>query len=142
MSRYDIMKGEHVSVTDCPANVSVSQPGPDTARAIVLIAVVALFAYFNSFHGDFVLDDFQFKSDPNLGRPLRSLMAARPVIALSLAINYWVDGLNLRGYHALNLSVHALAAFILYALVRRTLLLPRFDVRFHDWAGWIGLVRA
>jgi tetratricopeptide (TPR) repeat protein len=134
------MKGEHVTVTDCPDKVSASQSGPDTARAVVVIAIVALFAYFNSFHGEFVLDDFQFKSDPNLGRPFQSLMAARPVIALSLALNYWVDGLNLRGYHALNLSVHALAAFILYALVRRTLLLPRFEARFHDWAGWIGLV--
>jgi tetratricopeptide (TPR) repeat protein len=130
------------SVTDSMHKTIASQPGPGTARAIVLISIVALFAYFNSLHGDFVLDDYQFYSDPQIDHPLKSLMAARPVIALSLALNHRVDGLNTRGYHALNLAVHALAAFFLYALVRRTLLMPRFEGRFDEWAGWIGLACA
>ena len=113
--------------------------GPGAGRAFVLFALVGLFAYFNSLHGDYLLDDFRFTNDANIGRPFQSEMAARPVIAVSLAINYWVDGLNPRGYHAMNLAVHVLAGLFLYDLVRRTLLMPRFAGQFDAWAGWIGL---
>ena len=107
---------------------------------MVLFALVGLFAYFSSLHGDYILDDYRFTNDPKIGNPFKSEMAPRPVIALSLAINYWVDGLNPRGYHAMNLAIHILAALFLYDLVRRTLLLPRFESRYESWAGWIGLV--
>ncbi len=130
------------SVTDTLLNTNTSYPGPRTSRVVVLIAIVALFAYFNSLHGDYVLDDHRFTADTNIGRPFQSSMVARPVIAVSLALNYWVDGLNPRGYHALNLAVHALASIFLFLLVRRTLLLPRFGNKFDAWAGWIALVCA
>lgn len=129
-------------MTDSLPNAIAIPPGPGTARAVVLLAIVALLTYFNSLHGDYVLDDLQFVSDPNLGRPFQSALAARPVIAVSLAVNYWADGLNARGYHAMNVAVHALAAFFLYALVSRTLVLPRFSGQFESMAGWIGLVCA
>ncbi|HEY3788627.1 MAG TPA: hypothetical protein VGL71_07220, partial [Urbifossiella sp.] len=117
-----------------------SSPGPGAGRAIVLFSIVGLFAYFSSLHGTYLLDDHRFTSDPKLGRPFQSALAARPVIAVSLAIDFWIDGLNPRGYHAMNLAVHILAGLILYDLVRRTLLMPRFNGQFDDWAGWIGLV--
>ncbi len=113
---------------------------PGTARAVVLFALVGLFAYFNSLHGAFLLDDDRFARDENIGKPFKSEMAARPVISLSLAIDYWIDGRNPRGYHAMNLAVHILAGLFLYDLVRRTLLAPRFGGQFDRWAGWIGLV--
>jgi tetratricopeptide (TPR) repeat protein len=115
-------------------------PGPTTAKALVLIAVIGLFAYFNSLHGAFVLDDGVFLSDPNLAHPFQSVMVRRPVIALSLWLNYRLDGGNPRGYHLLNLTVHVLAAMILFDLVRRTLLLPHFGGRFDPWGGWVALV--
>src|SRR5437879_2228832 len=127
-------------MTDLHHEPETQSSGPGTARAVVLFALVGLFAYFNSLHGDYLLDDHRFTGDAKIGRPFESSMAARPVIAVSLAVNYWVDGMNPRGYHAMNLAIHVLAALFLYDLVRRTLLLPRFAGRFETWAGWIGLV--
>jgi tetratricopeptide (TPR) repeat protein len=114
-------------------------PGPGHARAVVLFVLVGLLAYFSSLHGDYVLDDFRFSKDPDIGRPFHSSMVARPVIAISFAINYSIDGINSRGYHAMNLAAHLLAGLLLYDLVRRTLLMPRFGGRFDSTAGWIGL---
>jgi len=126
-------------VTAAPFTPAV-RPAP--AKAVALLALVGLFAYYNSLHGAFVLDDSRFVADPNVGRPFASSMAPRPVIAVSLSVNYWLDGLNPRGYHAANLLVHVLAAVVLYDLVRRTLALPRFGGRYGAWAGWVGLVAA
>ena len=129
-------------MTDSAIEPTTATPGPSTAKAVVLIAVVGLFSYYNSLHGVFVFDDYLFLTDPHLANPLKSQLAPRPVIAFSLALNYWLDGDNPRGYHLFNITVHVLAAVVLFDLVRRTLLLPRFAGRFDAWAGWVGLVSA
>ncbi len=116
--------------------------GPGFARAATLVAFCALFAYFNSLHGVFTFDDNMFLTDPNIGRPWNSVFWTRPVIGWSLAVNYWLDGLNPRGYHLMNLGAHAAAALLLYDLVRRVLLLPRFAGRYDASAGWVGLAAA
>ncbi|HEY2909890.1 MAG TPA: hypothetical protein VGI99_06570 [Gemmataceae bacterium] len=126
-------------MTDVNSQSDSATPGPGTARAVVLFALVGLFAYFNSLHGAFLLDDDRFARDENIGKPFKSEMAARPVISLSLAIDYWIDGRNPRGYHAMNIAVHILAGLFLYDLICRTLLAPRFGGQFDRWAGWIGL---
>lgn len=127
-------------MSEYTARTEASSAGPGTARATVLFAIVGLLAYFSSLHGDYLLDDQRFTSDPNIGRPFHSSMAPRPLIALSLAVNYWIDGLNPRGYHALNLAVHVLSGIFLFELVRRALLSPRFEGRLNAQAGWIGLI--
>lgn len=116
---------------------------PGHPRAIALLALAALFTYYNSLHGAFLFDDNVFVGDANVGRPWKAAMANRPVINWTLALNYWADGLNPRGYHVFNLAVHGLAAVVLYDLVRRTLLLPRFAGRYPEGvAGWVGLAAA
>jgi tetratricopeptide (TPR) repeat protein len=124
------------------APASRDRSGPGAARAIPIIALTALFAYFNSLHGDYVLDDLAYIKEGVIERPLSSPLITRPLIAISLALNYKADGLNPRGFHAMNLAVHILAGFFLYDLIRRTLLLPRFAGRFERSAGWIGLAAA
>src|SRR5215471_15463125 len=84
--------------------------GPKVWPALVLIAVGAL-VYFNSFKGQFVFDDHN------------SLKAsARPVIELSLALNQAISGMDVWSYHLFNLTVHILAALILFGVIRRALL--------------------
>jgi tetratricopeptide (TPR) repeat protein len=46
---------------------------------------------------------------------------SRPLIGLSLAVNYSISGLDVWSYHALNLVIHILAALALFGIVRRTL---------------------
>ena len=106
-------------------------------KAISLLALLAMLAYYNSLHGAFILDDQRFLSDPKIGEPFESSMAPRPVIALTLAINYWLDGFHPRGYHVVNLLIHLIGAITLYDIIRRTLLLPRFSGLYGDEAPWL-----
>ena len=54
-----------------------------------------------------------------------TLVGGRPVVSLTLAVNYALGGTSVWGYHFVNLAVHILAACTLLSIVRRTLLLPR-----------------
>jgi tetratricopeptide (TPR) repeat protein len=47
--------------------------------------------------------------------------SGRPVLNLSLAINYAISGTAVWSYHAANLAIHALAGLALFGIVRRTL---------------------
>jgi tetratricopeptide (TPR) repeat protein len=95
----------------------------------LLIAVATAAAYANSFSGPFVLDDVpSIAANPtirHLGSALAPSVATtgggRPVLNLSLAVNYAVSGSAVWSYHALNLAIHVLAGLLLYAVVRRTL---------------------
>lgn len=107
-----------------------------------LIILAALVAYHNSFSGPFIFDDkSSIPENPSI-RQLSSIkevlsppaqgqaVQRRPIVNLSLAINYWLDGLEVTGYHVFNLSVHILAALLLFGVIRRTLRLPIIQKRF------------
>jgi hypothetical protein len=47
------------------------------------------------------------------------------VVNVTLALNYALGGLGVRGFHAGNLLIHLLAALALFGVVRRTLLYRR-----------------
>lgn len=99
------------------------------------LALLALLAFANSFSNPFVLDDISgiaqneyIRSLTPLSRalsaPVQSVAAGRPLLALSLALNYAWGGLDPAGYHAFNLLVHWAAALTLFGCIRRGLALP------------------
>ncbi|HVS51125.1 MAG TPA: tetratricopeptide repeat protein [Opitutaceae bacterium] len=101
----------------------------------LLIAGVAVAVYLNTLSAPFVFDDRRAIVDNPTIRswatalfpPLDAAGASgRPIVNLSLALNYALGGLAVRGYHVFNLLIHAAAALTLYGLVARTLRLPRF----------------
>ena len=57
---------------------------------------------------------------PNHGETV----TGRPLLNLSLAVNYAISGLDVWSYHATNLAIHILAALLLFGILRRTFLLP------------------
>src|SRR5262249_12897037 len=57
----------------------------------------------------------------SLSPPIETPVSGRPIVNLTLALNYGYDGLNTRGYHALNLAIHVVCALLLFGIVRRTL---------------------
>ena len=67
---------------------------------------------------------------PVLSSPLGSVVRGRPLLNLSYALNYAVGGTAVSGYHLVNLLIHALAGWTLFALVRRTLRRPSLEERF------------
>ena len=101
-----------------------------------LIVLAGLFAWQNSFSGVFVFDDEPAIFANLTIRHLRSLPAilsppsdgspvtGRPLVNLTLAINYALSGTRIWSYHAVNLLIHVLAGLMLFGIVRRTLLLP------------------
>jgi tetratricopeptide (TPR) repeat protein len=109
--------------------------------AIGLLIATVFAAYANSFHGPFIFDDVvsivSNLSIRNLGSlqvlaapPDAVTTTGRPIVNLSLAINYAIGGLSVEGYHIGNLTIHILAALALFGLVRRSLLLPTLCARF------------
>jgi tetratricopeptide (TPR) repeat protein len=66
-------------------------------------------------------------------------VAGRPLVNLTLALNYHFGGLDPHGYHVLNIWLHVLSALVLFAIVRRTLRLPCFQGRFDTAADPLAL---
>ena len=123
-----------------PAAVSVP-PRPSWLRtcgatllvgAAIVTAVVAV--YSQSLRGEFVYDDQDaIANNPSIRRlwPLWPVLSppavggtvsGRPVLNLSLALNYALGETDVWGYHAVNLGIHAAAALVLFGIVRRTLI--------------------
>jgi tetratricopeptide (TPR) repeat protein len=118
-----------------PTRIQSPRPASHFPWHHLLVIVAGVVAYANSFSSPFVLDDLasivdnqQIRHWPSLVdlvSPLaNSTVAGRPVVQLSLAINYAFGGLDVRGYHLWNLAVHIACALLLLAIVRRTLNLP------------------
>jgi tetratricopeptide (TPR) repeat protein len=117
---------------------SASAPArPWTKTAAFAVVVLGVVAYGNSVRGAFLLDDAASIADNASIRRLGDLRAvlcdmpastsARPVVNLSFALNYAAGGVDVVGYHLVNVAIHLLAALALYGVVRRTLeLVPRF----------------
>ena len=98
----------------------------------LVIVACSLGAYATSFEGAFLFDEdrhiLQNESIRSLW-PLGPVLSAsrRPLVNLSLAINYAVGGLDVWGYHAFNVCVHILGGLVLFGVVRRTLARSPWD---------------
>lgn len=120
---------------------------PPMLAAVVLVVAVAA-AYINSLHGAFVWDDVPAivhgksfeRFATALDRPAAvNTTSGRPLVSLSLAINYALGGRDPLGFHLFNLLVHVAAALALFGFVRRLALLPRWGGRFAPHATGLAL---
>ena len=114
---------------------------------------IGLLAYGNSFTGSFIFDDVpSIPENPTIRHlwpvwqtltpPRVTTVEGRPLINLSLAINYALGGTKVWGYHALNLIIHILTGLTLLGIVRRTLKLPLLRQRFGSVALPLALATA
>ncbi|MBI5205082.1 MAG: tetratricopeptide repeat protein [Nitrospirae bacterium] len=100
-----------------------------------LIAVVGFLVYSNTFHVPFHFDDA-----PNIveNYKLRDLSNSWPPSGsrwfgfLTFALNYYFGGLNVTGYHIVNLIIHIINAILIYLLVTLTLRTPYFSPPFNS----------
>ncbi len=120
---------------------------PPAGWALPLLAALTLGLYWQTLRSPFVFDDLPgIVENPHirtllplsrsLGAPDGSGASGRPVVALSLALNYALGGLDVRGYRLTNLAVHALCGAVLLGLVRRTLPGLGQDRRRADGIAW------
>jgi len=92
----------------------------------IVIAVVTAMSYAGTFAVPFQFDDVSAVVDNPTIRTLttealrppanRSPSAGRPLVNLSLALNYAAGGLDVTGYHVINLTIHVACALLVFAL--------------------------
>ena len=122
------------------ASSAIPRAGGIGWRVAVIALAVAL-SYANSLQGPFVIDDQaaivqneQIRVLSRLGDVLlpesESPVAGRPLVNLSFALNYAAGGLDVRGYHAVNIALHLACALLAFGLIRRTLELERLRRHF------------
>ena len=111
-----------------------------------LLIALSCIVYANSLNSPFIFDD-----EPNIlqnshvrsiwpitkamSAPPKSGVDGRPIVSVTLAINYALCGYNVWGYHVFNLFTHIFAGIILFAVVQRTLLTDRLKRRFGEHAA-------
>jgi len=111
----------------------VTRSNSDSTRwfAPLLVIFIGALAYSNSFTGPFIFDDtVSIQRNPQIRSLIPYKLASdgptaisgRPVVIFSFALNYAISRLHVVPYHVTNLLIHLLAASVLYAIVRRTLL--------------------
>jgi Flp pilus assembly protein TadD len=119
---------------------------------MLLVVVVGVLVYSNSLSGPFLFDDqSSILTNPTI-RKLASfdvlapstagVLASRPVVNLSFAVNYAIGGLSVRGYHAGNVGLHIAASLVLFLLVRLALTGPPFRDRFLPYADAVATTAA
>ncbi|MDP2653616.1 MAG: hypothetical protein Q8Q08_06240 [Candidatus Omnitrophota bacterium] len=99
---------------------SLSQP----LMALAALCLLGFLIYGNSLQGEFCSDDYKtIVNNPAVKRlhDLPGLWVAfntRFLAGISFAVNYHFHGLNVQGYHAVNVFWHVGASFLVFWLVR------------------------
>ena len=130
-----------------------------TALGALVLGVAVVAVYYPAADGPFVFDDAGTIVDnpsirqlwPLVGSdespgpfaaPATTAVHGRPLVNLSLAVNYKFGGLDPFGYRIVNIVVHLLSAILLWSIVARTLSLDYFQGRFDRVAGPLAFVAA
>ncbi|MDW7773842.1 MAG: tetratricopeptide repeat protein [Desulfobulbaceae bacterium] len=111
-----------------------------TALSFLLIGI---FVYSNSLNVPFYFDDFNTIQDSSLRMDNFSLdtitnavskgkLKERPVANLSFALNYFLHGYMVQGYHIVNITIHIFNSIILYYFILLTLKLPANKDKFRN----------
>jgi Tfp pilus assembly protein PilF len=91
---------------------------------LILIAVITLMVYSNTYKVPFVFDGkFQIEKNETIRDlknyfSLKGFKSHRPIVAFSFALNYQLGKLNPVGYHLLNILVHLTNGILVYFLAR------------------------
>lgn len=96
-----------------------------------LLAAACAAVYANSLNGPLLFDDQRTIEENASIRDLTALgtvlrppeqtpVHGRPLANLTFAINFAIGGLDVRGYHFVNLAIHILTALALLGVLRRT----------------------
>jgi tetratricopeptide (TPR) repeat protein len=125
---------------------------------IAFIIILGCLVYSNTLTSPFVFDDVVYVIENPAVKDLSGYLSAsqndtlpdhpgtfkkqyknRILGHLTFALNYWIDGLNVKGYHLVNLLIHLLNSLLVYLLAyltfrtpylkQRTALDPAFNIQ-------------
>ena len=106
--------------------------------AILSVLLAGVIVYANTLHVPFILDDEVSISNNEIIKNISNFYANnkgyhflpnRYVAYLTFALNYHFGGLNLTGFHVVNLLIHLATSLLVYALLCLTLRTPFFKKR-------------
>ena len=112
----------------------------------VMLTAIALLVYANTYNVPFIYDDTnRILTNPymrmdaltleDLSRIFKDKLNNRPAAMLSFAVNYYFGGYDVRGYHAVNLIIHILTAWLIFLIGRQTLSLCGEDGALPSFIG-------
>jgi len=120
----------------------------------ISLLIILLVVYSNSFHGDWHFDDYaNIIENPNV--QIKSLSFSelkqsfigiyqdrllRPFSYASFALNYYVGGLNVFGFHLVNFFIHYLSSVFLFLFIINTLKLPLLKEQYANIAYPVALL--
>ena len=118
-----------------------------------ILAAGTIAVYSRTFSVPLLLDDNgSIANNPSVRRlwplwpvffpPNEAGTGGRPLLNFSYALNYAAGGTAVAGYHLINLLIHVMAGWALFALVRRTLRRPILKERFGPSATALALAVA
>ncbi len=119
-----------------------------TVAAFGLIVLLTAIAYSDSFTASFHFDDGPSITDNPLIKSVTSdnidsiLHGVRPVVYLSIMLNYQLSGLNVVGWHIFNVGLHAANGMLVYLLISQLLTAASLRGRYSRHAGWMALFGA
>jgi hypothetical protein len=109
-----------------------------TLIAFAVLAVLILAVYSNTFTASFHFDDdAAIAENPGIKRvswdTVNGLLRSnRPIVNLSLMLNYALGGMNVVGWHIFNTALHIANSWFVYLLFLWTLTAPGLKQRFAD----------
>ena len=149
-----------ITISFCGIVQSKPNPGRQSRCVIALciLAVLIFLIYSNSFQTSWHFDDYEniannprvqikdlqpstlfktfFASPEGKRKPFRS------VAYLSFALNAYVGGKQVFGYHAVNIVIHVVTAFLLFITVLKIFETPKLTRRSNNDAFFVALLTA
>lgn len=111
----------------------------------LIIALLALLVYSNSFSAPYTLDDFSSIQDnyairdPLDFKSIWKFYSNRFILYYTISLNYYIHGDIVEGYHIVNLLIHIINGFLVYRILMNLFslksLTPRISKRYHRWVA-------
>ncbi len=140
--RRKLLKPEQQAAQQAPPEAEELNLWRDPLVHILLVLAVGFAVYSNIISAPFVFDDlpclvnnpaikdFSFFADPKqvfalpINPDLKNNFVLRPVAYFTFAVNHALHGLDVRGYHIVNLLLHLADALLVYLVLWLTLKTP------------------
>ncbi|HZV81263.1 MAG TPA: tetratricopeptide repeat protein [Geobacteraceae bacterium] len=94
------------------------------ALHLLLICIAGIAVYANTLNAPFVLDDITSITNNPITRNFRIVLNSRIVNYVSLALNYRLHGLDVTGYHVVNLCIHLANGMLVYTFLNLLIKTP------------------
>jgi len=131
-----------------PRKNAASQTPPAEKRwhfwaAVATLVIVPFILYWPSMHAPFIFDDLGYITENTavkhnltkylLDRVVKddvySVVASRPIVFVTLRMNYLLGGLNVGGYHLTNIILHVMCTLVVFILSLRILAILNLNRR-------------